>query len=234
MSVFNEKETSLLTPHIHRTPLRCLLTPMLHITTSNTFCKQTTHTHCINQLPNKMTSKAAILSFLSNILPDPPLPESTARQFIPSKALLEKDQVLIDMLNSQGHESICFCICDPDLSDNPIIFSSDGFCEFTGYSHEEIEGRNCRFLQGPETAKEDVDIIRKGIKEDAEVNVNLLNYRKDGTKFVNQFFLAPLHSAKDATKTAYYIGVQKNVKTKGPGQMPANQGYVSANEWIWI
>lgn len=154
------------------------------------------------------------------------MPESTSRQFISSKLLLEKDHVLIDMLNSQGHESVCFCICDPDLEDCPIIFSSDGFCEFTGYSHQEIEGRNCRFLQGPETAKEDVDRIRKAIKDETEANVNLLNYRKDGTKFVNQFFLAPLHYAKDAEKTAYFIGVQCSVEKKGPGQMPANPGWV--------
>ena len=171
-----------------------------------------------------MTTKASLLSFLSTIMPDPPIPESTARQFSPSKELLEKDHVLIDMLNSQGHESVCYCVCDPDLDDCPIVFSSDGFCAFTGYSHDEIEGRNCRFLQGPGTAKEDVDCIRKSVKEETDANVNLLNYRKDGTQFVNQFFLSPLHYANDVKKTAYFIGVQCSVDKKGPGQMPANPG----------
>ena len=170
------------------------------------------------------STKETILSFLSNALPDPPVPLSTARQYIPSKSLTEKDHTLIDMLNSQGHENVCFCICDPDLSDCPIIFASDGFCKFTGYKHDEIEGRNCRFLQGPETSRDDVDLIRKAIQEDEEVNVNLLNYRKDGTQFVNQFFLSPLYSAKDTNNVAYYIGVQSCVQKKGPGQMPANKG----------
>jgi PAS domain S-box-containing protein len=99
------------------------------------------------------------------------------------------------MLNSQGHEHVAFCICDPDKADLPIIFSSEGFCEFTGYRRDEIEGRNCRFLQGKETQAEDVDRIRKAVQQQDATCVNLLNYRKDGTPFVNEFFLSPLRSS---------------------------------------
>jgi len=105
------------------------------------------------------------------------------------------------MLNSKGHEHIPFCVCDPDKKDCPIVFSSDGFCEFTGYSHGEIEGRNCRFLQGKDTKKEDVDRIRTAIKDQVPTSVNLLNYRKDGSPFVNEFFLAPL---RDSQKNLVY------------------------------
>jgi len=175
------------------------------------------------------TTKAAVFSFLSNLVKDPPIEKSpTSRSFkpCPSKSLIEKDHILIDMLNSQDHQAVSFCICDPDTDDTPIIFASEGFCECTGYTFQEIEGRNCRFLQGPETAKEDVDRIRTAIKEETEANVNLLNYRKDGSTFVNQFFLAPLHSKDEDSKVVYYIGVQTSVPKKGPGQMPANPGWV--------
>ena len=160
----------------------------------------------------------------SSQLEDQQFSGRASRIFIPSKALVEKDHILIDMLSSEGHEDVCFCVCDPDLDDNPIIFASDGFCRFTGYSHEEIEGRNCRFLQGPETSQEDVSKIREAIKKEKEANVNLLNYRKDGTTFINQFFLSPLRSANNGAKVEYYIGVQCRVEKMGPGQMPANPG----------
>ena len=48
---------------------------------------------------------------------------------------------------SVGHEDVSFCVTDPDQNDCPIIFASDGFCRFTGYDAQEIEGKNCRFLQ---------------------------------------------------------------------------------------
>ncbi len=171
-----------------------------------------------------LLSKEGLFTFLTNVFEGNEEKETCTRPFLPPKSLLEKDQVLIDMLNSQGHENVCFCICDPELKDMPIIFASEGFCNFTGYSSQEIEGQNCRFLQGPRTDEKDVERIRQAIKTEAEANVNLLNYRKDGSEFVNQFFLAPLHSKEDAKKVLYYIGVQCNVDQQGPGQMPSNPG----------
>eukprot|EP00545_Synedropsis_sp_CCMP1620_P012524 CAMPEP_0119003702 /NCGR_PEP_ID=MMETSP1176-20130426/719_1 /TAXON_ID=265551 /ORGANISM="Synedropsis recta cf, Strain CCMP1620" /LENGTH=174 /DNA_ID=CAMNT_0006955325 /DNA_START=135 /DNA_END=659 /DNA_ORIENTATION=- len=146
------------------------------------------------------------------------------RQFVPTKRLSESDYVVIDMLNSSGHEQVAFCICDPDLNDLPICFASDGFCTFTGYAPSEIEGKNCRFLQGTDTSVEDVNRIRTAIKERKSCSVNLLNYRKDGTSFANEFFLSPLRDQDG--KLLYYIGVQCPVDSLGPGQMPKNAGWV--------
>jgi PAS domain S-box-containing protein len=139
-------------------------------------------------------SISAIVSDILGVVfpPSEPLTKSTARQFEPSKELCEKDEILIAMLNSQGHEHVPFCVCDPDQTDMPITFSSDGFCTFTGYGHDEIEGRNCRFLQGEGTKAEDVQRIRNAIKAEEATSVNLLNYRKDESSFVNEFFLSPL------------------------------------------
>ncbi|MFC6773801.1 PAS domain-containing protein [Methylobacterium gregans] len=42
-------------------------------------------------------------------------------------------------------------ITDPHRSDNPIVFANDAFLRLTGYVRSEVEGRNCRFLQGADT-----------------------------------------------------------------------------------
>jgi PAS domain S-box-containing protein len=144
------------------------------------------------------TAPGTLISMISELLgkvfpPEGPLEASTARQFLPLKELCEKDEILIDMLNSKGHEEVCYCLCDPDQADMPIIFASDGFCGFTGYSFGETEGRNCRFLQGESTSPKDVDRIRTAIDKEDAASVNLLNYRKDGSSFVNEFFISPLH-----------------------------------------
>lgn len=52
-------------------------------------------------------------------------------------------------------------LTDPTLPDNPIVFASRSFTELTGYSEAEIEGKNCRFLQGKETRKEHVERIKE-------------------------------------------------------------------------
>nr|AML77822.1 putative LOV domain-containing protein [Boerhavia coccinea] len=99
-----------------------------------------------------------------------------------------------------------FVITDPRLPDNPIIFASDSFLELTEYSREEILGRNCRFLQGPETDPETVRKIRDAINNETEVTVQLINYTKTGKKFWNVFHLQPMRDQKGEVQ--YFIGVQ--------------------------
>ncbi|KAL3516311.1 hypothetical protein ACH5RR_023213, partial [Cinchona calisaya] len=99
-----------------------------------------------------------------------------------------------------------FVITDPRLPDNPIIFASDSFLELTEYTREEILGRNCRFLQGPETDQATVSRIRDAIREQKEITVQLINYTKSGKKFWNLFHLQPM---RDQTgELQYFIGVQ--------------------------
>nr|AML76909.1 putative LOV domain-containing protein [Prumnopitys andina] len=99
-----------------------------------------------------------------------------------------------------------FVITDPRLPDNPIIFASDSFLELTEYTREEILGRNCRFLQGPETDPDTVSKIRYAIREQREITVQLINYTKSGKKFWNLFHLQPM---RDQTgELQYFIGVQ--------------------------
>nr|AML79615.1 putative LOV domain-containing protein [Rhodiola rosea] len=99
-----------------------------------------------------------------------------------------------------------FVITDPRLPDNPIIFASDSFLELTEYSREEILGRNCRFLQGPETDPETVRKIREAIDNQTEVTVQLINYTKSGKNFWNVFHLQPMRDNKGDVQ--YFIGVQ--------------------------
>nr|AML76307.1 putative LOV domain-containing protein [Xerophyllum asphodeloides] len=99
-----------------------------------------------------------------------------------------------------------FVITDPRLPDNPIIFASDSFLELTEYCREEILGRNCRFLQGPETDPATVRKIRDAIDNQSEVTVQLINYTKSGKKFWNLFHLQPMRDQKGEVQ--YFIGVQ--------------------------
>jgi PAS domain S-box-containing protein len=102
-----------------------------------------------------------------------------------------------------------FVVTDPSLPDNPIVYATQGFLNLTGYTLDQVLGRNCRFLQGPETDPKAVEKIRNAIEEGSDMSVCLLNYRVDGTTFWNQFFIAALRDAGgDITN---YVGVQCKV-----------------------
>jgi PAS domain S-box-containing protein len=89
----------------------------------------------------------------------------------------------------------CFVLSDPKLPDNPIVFASPGFYKLTGYTSKEVLGRNCRFLQGPGTNRQAVEVIRQAVKTGSDSTVCLLNYKADGTPFWNQFFIASLRDS---------------------------------------
>jgi PAS domain S-box-containing protein len=98
---------------------------------------------------------------------------------------------------------------DARQQDNPIVLANTAFLDLTGYTADEVLGRNCRFLQGPSTAAAAVAEVRLGIAEEREVDVELLNYRKDGTAFWNQLHISPIRD--DNGDVAYFFASQVDV-----------------------
>ena len=84
-----------------------------------------------------------------------------------------------------------FVVSNPNLPDNPIVWTSEAFLSMTGYDRDQVIGRNCRFLQGPRTDPKQVAIIREAVTREHEASVTILNYRKDGTTFWNRFSSEP-------------------------------------------
>jgi len=109
-------------------------------------------------------------------------------------------------------------VTDITLPDNPIVFCNDNFQRMTLYSREGIIGRNCRFLQGKYTSKAATTKIRNAIVGGKELDVQLLNYRKDGTPFWNNFLLLPVHRKKGSKKVIHFIAIQKDVTILKQGQ----------------
>ncbi|WP_294641751.1 PAS domain-containing protein [uncultured Aureimonas sp.] len=83
-------------------------------------------------------------------------------------------------------------ITDPRQPDNPIVFANAAFARLTGFGRDEILGRNCRFLQGPATDRTDVARLRAAIEARVPIELELLNYKKDGTTFWNRLLVSPV------------------------------------------
>jgi PAS domain S-box-containing protein len=93
--------------------------------------------------------------------------------------------------------------------DQPIIYVNPAFERMTWYTPDETIGRNCRFLQGPDTDAESVEAFAQAIRDGREVSVELLNYRKDGSPFWNAVAISPV---QDATgRVTHFVGVQTDV-----------------------
>ena len=120
--------------------------------------------------------------------------------------------------------SCSFVIVDVRRYDSPVVYASPGFVALTGYAEHEILGRNCRFLQAPNgdvvkgqerhhTSHSSVAQMKKAVVADKECQTCLINYKKDGTKFLNLVSIISLpggthNTTEDADQVAYHIGFQ--------------------------
>jgi hypothetical protein len=119
-------------------------------------------------------------------------------------------------------------ITNPRLPDNPIVAVNEPFLKLTGYSREEVMGRNCRFLAGPETEQRGSAILRQAIAEARPTLTELLNYRRDGTTFRNAVMIAPIFGASG--KVLFFLGSQMDVT--GDTEAPAVDRRRRASEQV--
>ncbi|AUV82720.1 hypothetical protein C2R22_14590 [Salinigranum rubrum] len=99
-------------------------------------------------------------------------------------------------------------IADATRPNNPLVYVNEAFEELTGYSTDEMLGRNCRLLQGPATDEATVATLREAIDAGDSVSVDLVNYRKGGAPFWNNVRVVPVEdSAGDAS---HFVGFQED------------------------
>jgi PAS domain S-box-containing protein len=120
---------------------------------------------------------------------------------------------------------LSFCITDPRLPDNPLVWVNPAFTRSTGYTLEEVVNRNCRFLQGPNTDPAAVATLRSEVAAGRAATVTLLNYRKDGSAYWNQVSVSPVFDADD--RVVSYVGVQADVTERVRGEGERERAYAA-------
>lgn len=103
-------------------------------------------------------------------------------------------------------------VANASLPDLPLVYVNPAFEVMTGYSLEEVAGRNCRFLQGSETDQPAVTLLREAIRDQREVVVVLRNFRKDGTAFWNELSLSPIFDREGVL--THFVGIQTDVTAR--------------------
>lgn len=127
-----------------------------------------------------------------------------------------------DTAMTDQHNSIFFAavkttrmpmiVTDPRQPDNPIVFANPAFINMTGYGEDELLGRNCRFLQGPDTDPETVAEVRRALEQKREVSVDILNYKKNGASFWNALFISPVYD--EAGEVIYFFASQLDISRR--------------------
>ncbi len=105
--------------------------------------------------------------------------------------------------------SVGIVIADARQPHYPNIYVNPALSRITGYTREELLGRNLKILQGPETGEAAKEKIREALRQGISCEVVLRNYRKDGTPFWNELLLSPVRDEQGIV--THYIGIQTDV-----------------------
>ena len=117
-------------------------------------------------------------------------------------------------------------LCDMNVPGLPLTHVNKAFETLTGYTQAEAIGRNCRFLQGKDTEQDRVAAIIRALQTAEPLEVQLTNYRKDGTPFQNLLSLKPVHDSTG--KYRYMIGMQTNVENSNSAEIEQFRKMVKA------
>ncbi len=119
-------------------------------------------------------------------------------------------------------------IADPSRPDYPLTYANPAFTQITGYSAAEVEGTNCRFLQGADTSEEQVNKLRETISVNGEDRFEMLNYRKDGTPFWNLLQVSPVFDENQ--NLVAYVGIQQDISKRKHAEVELQQAKESAED----
>ncbi len=128
----------------------------------------------------------------------------------------------------------------PRKSDMPLIYVNPAFERVTGYSRDEVIGRNCRFLHGKEVDQPGLDVIRAMLREGRAGEALLHNYRKDGTPYWNDLRIAPVHDGQG--RLTHFIGISDDVTERrrigdalreSEERLRRSQLYAKIGSWDW-
>ena len=103
-------------------------------------------------------------------------------------------------------------ISDALKEDHPIIYVNRAFKKLTGYSESEVLNKNCRFLQKDDNDQRGIKIMHKAIEAGKRCQVQVRNYKKDGTLFWNEVSINPIRN-RDG-KITHFVGIQNNITNR--------------------
>jgi len=158
--------------------------------------------------------------------------ETTLRKLMEEKLKLQAQ--------AMDSASSYILIADAREADMTVIYANAAFERVTGYSTEEVLGKNPRFLQGRDIDQPELGEIREGLQAGRSIHGMLRNYKKDGSLFWNDLSIAPVRDEKG--KIQYYIGISNDVTelVKIQAKLIDNeerlrlaQDYANIGSWDW-
>lgn len=116
---------------------------------------------------------------------------------------------LLEQAISSDYDSIIITTLQLEEPGPEIVYVNEGFTKMSGYSREEALGKTPRILQGPKTDRAVLDKLKQRLKEGHAFFGHTVNYRKDGSEFINQWDIHPL--TNEEGEITHWVSYQHDI-----------------------
>lgn len=132
------------------------------------------------------------------------------RTDITKKKAEEERLRLMDMVITNTRDSILITEAEPIEHEGPrILYVNEAFTRMTGYAAEEVIGKTPRILQGPDTDQSELHRLKEALKKWEPCDIEVLNYKKNGEPFWNNFTVAPV--ANESGWYTHWVAIERDV-----------------------
>jgi diguanylate cyclase (GGDEF)-like protein/PAS domain S-box-containing protein len=147
---------------------------------------------------------------------------SDQERLIRDRGRVEARLRLLETAVERANDVILITEAEPfDQLGPAIVYVNPAFTQMTGYTPEEVLGETPRILQGPDTDRTVTAKIRKNLVRWKPVQVEVLNYRKDGTQFWSELNIVPI--ANEKGRFTHWVSIQRDVTARKAEQTKAEQ-----------
>jgi len=87
------------------------------------------------------------------------------------------------------------------------LYVNPAFTELTGYSYDEIVGKDPGILQGPNTDRKLLGQLREKLESGEVFHGKTVNYRKDRSEFIMEWKVYPINNSEN--QTTHFLAVQR-------------------------
>jgi len=151
-------------------------------------------------------------------------PVSATSRFQPNERLRLLESVVVN-----ARDSILITEAEPISLPGPkIVYCNPAFTITTGYSEADVLGKTPRILHGPRTDRAALEILKSALRAWKPVEIELLNYRKDGSEFWVELSIVPV--ADERGWFTHWVSVQRDTTARRLAEAVALQAVAAEQE----
>ncbi|MBI3520116.1 MAG: PAS domain S-box protein, partial [Bacteroidetes bacterium] len=134
----------------------------------------------------------------------------------------EQHLKLLESVITHTNDAIMITEAEPFDEPGPrILYVNQAFTNMTGYTPEEVIGKSPRILHGSKTDKKELKRLSESIRKWQPCEVTVINYKKNGEEFWNNFSLSPI--ANDKGWFTHWISVERDVTSRKQDEIEREQ-----------